>query len=59
MKGGSCMIFVTGDTHGSIDVHKLNHRNFNYDGMTRNDYIIIAGDFGFIWYGKKTVYLQK
>lgn len=47
------MIFVTGDTHGCIDIHKLNRQNFDYSGLTKNDYIIICGDFGFIWYGNK------
>ena len=47
------MIFVTGDTHGEIDVHKLSKRNFDYSKMSRDDYIIICGDFGFIWYGTK------
>lgn len=53
------MIFVTGDTHGSIDIHKLNRKNFDYEGMTRDDYIIITGDFGFVWYGKKDEWWLK
>lgn len=41
------MIFVTGDTHG--DFSRLNSKNFPFQNMmTKEDYVIIAGDFG-IW----------
>jgi hypothetical protein len=44
------MIFITGDTHGSIDIDKLNSKNFpSGKFLTKNDYVIILGDFGFIW----------
>lgn len=43
------MIYLTGDTHGSIDIDKLTTKNFDSSGMTKNDYVIILGDFGFIW----------
>lgn len=46
-------IFITGDTHGDVDVHKLSRKCFDYKGLTKDDYLIIAGDFGFIWYGNK------
>ena len=45
------MIFVTGDVHGSYDGGKL----FGFESsdvgkqLTRSDYLIIAGDFGYIW----------
>lgn len=43
------MIFVTGDTHGSFD--KLEHVNFTQSKkLTRNDYVLIAGDFGLMGY---------
>lgn len=45
------MIFVTGDTHGDVDVSKLSRKHFDYTGLTKDDYIIICGDFGFIWTG--------
>lgn len=46
------MIFVTGDTHGHIDIKKLEPENFpKQKKLTRNDYLIIAGDFGAVWYG--------
>lgn len=53
------MIFVTGDTHGpskiglhSVDgyVPRFNMENFpEQSGMTRDDYVIICGDFGGVW----------
>lgn len=48
------MIYITGDLHGSIDKSKLNTKNFPQQReMTKNDYVIIAGDFGCIWSGRK------
>lgn len=48
------MIYITGDTHGSIDIRKLNMKNFpEQKQMTKNDYVIIAGDFGVIWDNSK------
>lgn len=42
------MIFVTGDTHIPIDVTKL--RLFDMSkNLTKNDYVIICGDFGAVW----------
>jgi hypothetical protein len=43
------MIYITGDTHIPIDIRKLNSNNFDTDGMTKEDYVIICGDFGAIW----------
>lgn len=40
------MIYVTGDTHGGIDVKKLLDPKLP---LTKDDYLIICGDFGFIW----------
>ena len=42
------MIYVTGDTHRNVNKAKL--LNFDYSGLTKSDYIIICGDFGFIWF---------
>lgn len=48
------MIFITGDTHIPIDIHKLNTRNFPIQKeLTREDYLIICGDFGGVWDGSK------
>lgn len=43
------MIYITGDTHGSIDIHKLNKRCFDDSNLTKKDYLIICGDFGLVW----------
>lgn len=42
------MIYVTGDTHGGIDMKKLYEKEV-VNQLTENDYLIICGDFGFIW----------
>lgn len=46
------MILVTGDIHGEIDIHKLKSKRI-YLGrkLTKNDYLIICGDFGLVWQG--------
>lgn len=52
------MLFVTGDLHGDYDLHKLN--NYTLKNLTRQDYVIIAGDAGIIWDGgPKDKYVQK
>ena len=43
------MIFVTGDTHGLQDFHKLHLFAGWHPELTKDDYLIIAGDFGAIW----------
>ena len=41
------MIFITGDIHGCIDIHKFSSRRFAIQKeLTRSDYVIICGDFG-------------
>lgn len=46
------MIFITGDIHGEIDIHKLSTTNFPIQKtLTRSDYVIICGDFGLLWNG--------
>lgn len=47
------MIHITGDIHGTTSVNKrLNRRNFpEQKHLTKEDYVIIAGDFGLIWDG--------
>lgn len=39
------MIYVTGDTHGLRDFGKLSELAANHPELTKNDYVIIAGDF--------------
>jgi DNA repair exonuclease SbcCD nuclease subunit len=44
------MIYLTGDTHIPIDVNKLEESYFPAQHtMTKNDYLIICGDFGGVW----------
>ena len=42
------MIYVTGDTHG--DFQRFQEEYFpEQNGMTKNDFVIICGDFGGVW----------
>ena len=44
------MIYITGDVHGDIDIHKLSSEEFpEGKELTRRDYVIICGDFGLVW----------
>ena len=45
------MIFVCGDVHGEYDIDKLYYlqKLDVHLKLSRNDYLIIAGDFGGIW----------
>lgn len=43
------MIYITGDTHG--DIGRFNDLNMQGESSwTKDDYLIICGDFGFIFY---------
>ena len=44
------MIYITGDTHGRNDVYKLRY-NTTLSTLNKEDYLIIAGDFGGVWDG--------
>lgn len=43
------MVFVTGDTHGMHDFFKLKEFADSNPQLTKNDIVIIAGDFGAVW----------
>lgn len=43
------MIFITGDTHGTIDYGKIMSFSAKHPQLTREDYLIICGDFGAVW----------
>ncbi len=44
------MIYITGDTHIPTDIGKLNSKRFpQQKELTKNDYLIICGDFGGLW----------
>lgn len=46
-------IYITGDTHGSIDIARLNTKRFKEGkNLNKNDYVIILGDFGVVWNNK-------
>lgn len=49
------MIYLTGDTHIPLDIDKLSTKNFPAQKkLTRNDYVIVLGDFGLLWKKNKT-----
>lgn len=45
------MIFVTGDTHGAQDLRTRLEGNKILKGLTKEDYLVILGDFGLVWGG--------
>lgn len=50
MTNSTSRFFVTGDTHGNDDIGKLLYTNFSEGkNLTKNDYVIICGDFGLVW----------
>ena len=42
-------IFITGDTHGDYDIGKLATDTFNPRRLDKDDYLIVAGDFGLVF----------
>lgn len=44
-------IYITGDIHCPIDIHKLTSKCFSDKDMTKDDYLIIAGDTALVWDG--------
>ena len=40
-------VFITGDIHGGLDMQSLR----DWEGGSRGDYLIVAGDFGLPWNG--------
>lgn len=44
------MIYLTGDIHGTLDINRLLIERFpEQHNLTKEDYVIILGDFGLIW----------
>jgi len=44
------MIYYTGDLHGPLEILRLNSKNFlKGETLTKNDYVIVLGDFGLVW----------
>ena len=54
-------IYAVGDTHGDIDLYKLNSKFFREGKkLTKDDYVIICGDFGGVWdKGEDDKYIQN
>jgi len=48
------MIYITGDTHGKIDLERIAAFSSSANGkkLTKEDYLIVLGDFGCCWFGK-------
>jgi len=43
-------IFITGDIHGDMDLFRFSSKRFPQGtSLTKDDYVIIAGDFGLLW----------
>ena len=48
-------IFLVGDTHGDLDIYKLQSQRFPEGiNLTKNDYIIILGDVAILWSDNKS-----
>src|SRR4030042_214086 len=44
-------IYITGDIHGHEDIKKMGYKKFPEGReLTKNDVLIITGDFGLLWY---------
>lgn len=53
------MIYVTGDTHGEItrfSTRRFKARDFR---LTKDDYLIICGDFGGVWFWPESQYYNR
>lgn len=49
------MIYITGDTHVPYDIGRLSAHNFpQQKELTKDDYVVICGDFGGVWTGGNT-----
>ena len=54
------MIYITGDTHGTTDWEKINTSRFpEQKELTKDDYLIILGDFGGVWGDEEDNYILK
>ena len=54
----NCMIYLTGDIHGNLEVDRLT-RFFENKSVTKEDFVIILGDAGVCWDGGKKDALLK
>jgi len=48
-------VYVTGDIHGSLQIHRLSHKAWPEGReLCRDDFVIILGDFGLLFYNNPT-----
>ena len=48
-------VFLTGDIHGDMSIRRLARDSFPEGRkLTRDDYVIVLGDFGLVWDGSKS-----
>lgn len=48
------MVYITGDTHIPIDIHKLSTAKWpQQKSLTKDDFLIVCGDFGLLWNWKE------
>lgn len=53
-------VYLTGDVHCPIDVEKLNTKCFPVQKqMTKEDCLIVLGDFGLLWHENREFYWWK
>jgi hypothetical protein len=54
-------LYVTGDLHGYIDIGKLKSKRFSIKReLSKDDFVIIAGDFGLVWDNKNDeIYVNR
>lgn len=46
---GKIMIYITGDTHGEFQRFSIKNQKKQHLLLTKEDYIIVCGDFGLLW----------
>lgn len=42
-------VYITGDVHGDYDFAKFNDFQVTHKNLSKDDYVIVCGDFGLIW----------
>lgn len=53
-------IFITGDCHGDYDISKLTSKKWPQGkSLDKDDYLIVAGDFGLIWSNNENDEFEK
>jgi len=54
------MIYLTGDIHGDISIRRLKTLSFiEKETLTKDDYVIIIGDFGLVWRNSNEEYYWR